>query len=166
MRDGPHCVFHSSLGEAMYRDIPLLLLAAALLAACDGSDQSTDKQPSNERRIVTVDADQLSVAIVRGQDDNGKSKAAYFLEFERGDIVRATNSFVYGRDTSSSNTWTISIGDNAQRVVCRQTTKEAKMVAANLNKKLEDATVVGEFTLITGDIVYLENCIIEGGHTF
>ena len=122
----------------------------------------TGSRGGDASRVVTVNESKLTNAIYYGKDSDGKTKEDYFFDFKPGNTVIVVNSFVYGRDTSSSDSWSINIGDNTPRVTYRQKTDDAKRIAMNLTKRLVDATVTGIFNSIIGDVVYLDNCTIEG----
>jgi len=71
-----------------------------------------------------------------------------------------TNSFVYGKDTTNESEWLLLIGDNTPRIICKQKTKEAKMIIANMDKKISDATVEGDYSRFSDNKLYLENCSV------
>lgn len=149
--------------------------SSLMLVACSDSEQASYEAANDQLTIsdtakpelpmLTIDGGQLAGAIFQGKDDFGKSKEEYFLEFQRGQTVTVTNSFVYGKDTSSSSSdaWYIYIGYNSPAIVCKQTNSESKRVLLSLNKRLEQATVVGRFEDIVMDRVYLYDCTISGG---
>jgi TolA-binding protein len=108
---------------------------------------------------ITLDGGDLSYAMFMGDDGKGKTKEAYFLEMDQKNVT-LTHSFVYGKDTTSSSMWLLLIGDNTPRIICEQSTKEAKMVVANMSKK-GFATVAGDYARVSGGIVYLTNCTMK-----
>ena len=152
-----------------------ILGSSLMLVSCSGGDQASGEAANDQLAVsdtakpeipmLTIDGGQLAGAIFQGKDDFGKSKEEYFLEFQRGQTVTVTNSFVYGKDTSSSSSdaWYIYIGYNSPAIVCKQTNNESKRVLLSLNKKLEQATVVGRFEDIVMDRVYLYDCAVSGG---
>jgi hypothetical protein len=124
--------------------------AAARGSATTGTQRSAKSQS-------TIDAMDFSYALFAGADTNGKKKEAYLLEIQ-DTKVKLINAFVYGKDTSSESAWKLLIGDNTPRIICEQKTKESKMVIANLDKKLADATLEGDYSRFSGNILYLSNC--------
>ena len=137
------------------------------LSACSDDKQKQSNQtkttPSpaiKSKPTVSIDGDQFMVAQFRGTDDNGKKKEAYMLDLQDAGKVIVTNSFVYGKDTTNESEWLLLIGDNTPRIICKQKTKEAKMVIANMDKKISNATVEGEYSRFSDNKLYLENCSI------
>lgn len=137
-----------------------------ILTGCGDKPQSSTPTASPtaaytppQKTEVVVDAMDLSYAMFAGNDGKGKNKDVYFLEME-GNRVKLVNAFVYGKDTSDSSVWLLLIGDNTPRILCQQRSKEGKMVVANLDKKLSNATVVGDYDSVMGNKVYLKECTI------
>jgi len=122
--------------------------------------QAKGSPPNTSKPTVSIDAMGFAWALVYGADTDGKKKEVYLLEMQDAGKIILRNSFVYGKDTSSESEWLLLIGDNKPRIICQQKTKEAKMVIANMDKKLSGATVEGEYSRFSSDKLYLTNCAI------
>lgn len=123
------------------------------------SSNSTDSvRPSG--KTVTINEGKFSYSLFAGADEDGKTKEAWLLDLDGAKKVKVVNAFVYGKDTSGSS-WDLLIGDNTPRIICQQETKEAKQVVANMTKKMSDATLEGDYSMFSGNKLYLKNCFIK-----
>ena len=75
-------------------------------------------------------------------------------------MVKLVNARLFAKDTS--NRWLLIIGDNTPRIVCIQETKEAKRYVMAFKNTIPQATVTGKWWKNINNIVYLENCTVEG----
>ncbi|MDA8875478.1 hypothetical protein N9I60_02840 [Planktomarina temperata] len=106
---------------------------------------------------VTIDADTLSLALYGMPTTPSKEEMLFAME---DSLVKLVNARLYGKDTS--NRWLLLIGDNTPRIVCIQETKEAKRYVIALKNKIPQATVTGKWWKNINNVVYLENCTVEG----
>lgn len=106
---------------------------------------------------IVINEFDLNTAILRGKDNNGKSKESYFLQIENKKL-KFPNPSISSISTNSSVVWHIWIGD---KISCLQTSKEAKEFAAKLKSDPRPKNIVGQYYNISNDFVHLENCYTE-----
>jgi cytochrome c5 len=137
--------------------------AAAEKAAAEkaAAEKAPAEKAAAESSTVTIDAMDFSYALFSGDDGKGKSKESYLLDLSDAKNVRLINAFVYGKDTTSGSTWSLLIGDNTPRIICQQSSKQAKKVVVNLTKKLSNATVEGEYVDFELNRLILRDCKIK-----
>ena len=122
----------------------------------NASKKTSANMPAAEEGTVTIDALKLSLALFGMPTTPSLAEMLYEMD---GATVKLVNADLYGTDPGG---WYLLIGDGTPRIVCAQKTKNAKRLVVALKKRMPNATVTGEWKWMADNIVWLENCTVDG----
>ena len=133
--------------------LPCLLTIAAAAVLQPHAAQAQGLQPQSGDYVVDFN---LATAMFLGETKDGRSMSRIALEMEDRTVF-INSIYAYGT-SEGTGYYTIIMGDNTPRVLCRQTSREARLHAMDELKKPDTYAVRGRYDAYDGRKITLVEC--------